>query len=78
MGVTGFGKQRVVFAPRKRMRRRMSVLKNSGSFGCVKKTFGCAASQRANDVVPHLGAPMMKKLGFFMWGEERGQLLDCG
>ena len=41
-----------------------SVLKKCGSFWGAIKIFGWSPSQRANEVVPHFGAPRIKKFGF--------------
>src|SRR5215469_4992943 len=43
---------------------RSSLLKKCGSFSGDIKIFRCSPSQTDTDVVPHFGAPMMKKLGF--------------
>ena len=44
----------------------MSELKKFGSLVEAMYTLGCAPNQFVTDVVPHLGAPIMKRFGFFI------------
>src|SRR5215467_11138614 len=65
---------------------RSSLLKKCGSFRGDIKIFRCSPSQTDTDVVPHFGAPMMKKLGFRkvmlrapqLCGGPHRRLLHCG